>query len=91
MKKRHSLTSIPGIGPKAAQDLNNLGIYSVAQLKNKDPEKLYNQLCEFEHQKIDRCVLYVLRCAVYFASHDQHDPELLKWWHWKDNLSTTHK
>ena len=28
-------------------------------------------------------VLYVFRCAVYFASK-QHNPELLKWWHWKE-------
>ncbi|MGA3073400.1 MAG: helix-hairpin-helix domain-containing protein, partial [Bryobacteraceae bacterium] len=30
------------------------------------------------------CVLYVFRCAVYFASEAEHDPELLKWWNWKD-------
>jgi hypothetical protein len=29
-------------------------------------------------------VLYVFRCAVYYASHEVHDPELLKWWNWKD-------
>jgi hypothetical protein len=33
---------------------------------------------------VDRCVLYVFRCAVYFASEAEHDPELLKWWNWKD-------
>jgi hypothetical protein len=32
----------------------------------------------------DRCVLYVFRCAVYFAEHEQHEPEKLKWWYWKD-------
>jgi hypothetical protein len=35
-------------------------------------------------QHVDRCVLYVFRCAVYFASESKHDPELLKWWNWKD-------
>ena len=35
-------------------------------------------------RKMDRCVLYVFRCAVYFASESEHDPELLKWWNWKD-------
>ncbi|MBC8473125.1 MAG: pathogenicity locus, partial [Planctomycetes bacterium] len=30
------------------------------------------------------CMLYVLRCAVYYASNTEHDPDLLKWWNWKD-------
>ncbi len=33
---------------------------------------------------LDRCVLYVFRCANYYAAHKRHDPELLKWWNWKD-------
>ena len=32
----------------------------------------------------DRCELYVFRCAVYYAEHEEHDPEKLKWWYWKD-------
>ncbi|NJM89920.1 MAG: hypothetical protein HC847_25010 [Hydrococcus sp. RU_2_2] len=35
-------------------------------------------------QHIDRCVLYVFRCAVYYASNSVREPELLKWWNWKD-------
>ena len=33
---------------------------------------------------IDRCMLYVLRCAVYFASTPRPEPEKLLWWNWKD-------
>jgi Pathogenicity locus len=33
---------------------------------------------------VDRCVLYVFRAAVYFASNKKHDEEKLKWWNWKD-------
>jgi hypothetical protein len=29
-------------------------------------------------------MLYVLRCAVYYASTDDPNPERLKWWNWKD-------
>jgi hypothetical protein len=29
-------------------------------------------------------VLYVFRCAVYYATEKEHDPELLKWWSWQD-------
>jgi hypothetical protein len=28
--------------------------------------------------------LYTFRCAVYFVSNQQHEPELLKWWNWTD-------
>lgn len=78
------LRRIPGVGPSIAQDLVDLGIQWVIDLKGADPEALYERLCLMRGQHIDRCVLYVFRCAVYFASHEEHDPLLLKWWNWKD-------
>lgn len=78
------LQTIPGIGPSIAQDLYDLGIRKVSDLKGKDPEKLYKKSCALAGVTIDRCLLYTYRCAVYFASHTRHDPEKLKWWHWKD-------
>jgi len=78
------LQVIPGVGPSIAQDLYELGYRAVAQLRNEDPAKMYVELCRRRGEPIDRCVLYVFRCAVYFASHDVHDEELLKWWNWKD-------
>lgn len=78
------LQTIPGVGPSLSEDLYDLDIRTVADLKTKDPEKLYKQLCTLRNSHIDRCVLYVFRCAVYFASHTQHQPDLLKWWNWKD-------
>ena len=79
-----NLTRIPGVGPSIAADLNRLGIRDVAELRGRNPESLYAQLCRETGQHVDRCVLYVFRCAVYFASESDHDPELLKWWNWKD-------
>ena len=79
------LMIIPGVGKSVAQDLVDIGITSVAQLKGKSPEKLYVKSCQFEGRQIDRCLLYVYRCAVYYASNKTHDPELLRWWNWKDN------
>ena len=78
------LTSVPGVGLKTAADLRNLGIYSVDDLKGRDPEELYRALEARAGGHIDRCMLYVFRCAVYYASNDRHDPEKLKWWNWKD-------
>lgn len=79
-----SLQSIPGIGPSISEDLQRLGIRKVADLKRRNPQNLYDRLCELEGSAIDRCVLYVFRCAVYYAKNERHDPELLKWWNWKD-------
>jgi hypothetical protein len=78
------LEQIPGVGKKIAQEMQNIGIGSVGQLKGKKPEKLYQKLVDFKAAPVDRCMLYVLRCAVYYASNTKHDPELLKWWNWKD-------
>ncbi len=78
------LLSIPGVGKSIAGDLRDLGIARVADLRRADPEALYDHLCALRGAHIDRCVLYTFRCAVYFASEEEHDPELLKWWNWKD-------
>ncbi|WP_321429929.1 helix-hairpin-helix domain-containing protein [uncultured Methanolobus sp.] len=48
------LMVIPGVGKKIADDLCNLGIRSISDLKNRDPEKLYQQLCDFQGMHVDR-------------------------------------
>jgi hypothetical protein len=78
------LQLIPGVGPRIADDLWNLGLRAPHDLKDQDPEELYRRLCAREGARVDRCVLYVLRCAVYYASHERHEPKLLKWWSWKE-------
>ncbi|WP_419785615.1 helix-hairpin-helix domain-containing protein [Pseudodesulfovibrio sp.] len=78
------LQVIPGIGPSMAADLISLGYRSVPELKGQDPEAMYARLMEQMGCHVDRCVLYVFRCAVYFASNKRHDPEKLKWWSWKE-------
>jgi len=75
---------IPGVGKSIAQDLNDIGIVTVAQLKGKDPEGLYRRICKKQGMMIDRCLLYVMRCAVYYATSPRPKPELLQWWNWKD-------
>ena len=78
------LQVIPGVGKSVAQDLIDLGVFKVSDLINKNPQELYDKSCLIAGQQIDRCLLYVYRCAVYYASHKNHDPEKLKWWNWKD-------
>lgn len=78
------LMKIPGVGESIAEDLWNLDIRATEGLKNQNPEILYQRLCAQQGMEIDRCMLYVFRCAVYYASNRVHDPEMLKWWNWKD-------
>jgi len=80
---RSDLRVIPGVGASTEQDLLNLGIRRVSDLRGRDPEELYLRLSSLQGYQ-DRCVLYVFRCAVYFAETERPDPELCKWWSWKD-------
>lgn len=83
-RERSPLEIIPGVGVATVEDLNRLGIFEVEQLKSQDPQRMYDDISALDGVKHDRCVLYVFRCAVYYASHRKHDPEKLKWWNWKD-------
>lgn len=78
------LQAIPGVGPSIAQDLRSLGIARVADLKDRNPQMLYEALNVLTGTRQDPCMLYTFRCAVYYASRKRHDPEKLKWWNWKD-------
>ena len=78
------LEEIPGVGPSIAVDLHDLGARRVEDLRGKDPEEMYERLCAMRGAHIDRCVLYVFRSSVYYASRARYDPELLKWWNWTD-------
>lgn len=78
------LQQIPGVGPSIARDLLGIGITSVEDLKGQDPEKLYDISNRAAGVVQDRCLLYVFRCAVYFASTTKPIPEKLQWWYWKD-------
>ncbi|MCG2796368.1 MAG: helix-hairpin-helix domain-containing protein [Actinomycetia bacterium] len=84
LQELEELQEIPGVGKKIARDLWSIGIRSIGDLEGRDPEELYGRLCLQEGVDVDRCILYVFRCAVYYASNETHDPELLKWWRWKD-------
>lgn len=81
---QRDLQRIPGVGPSIADDLLALGIHCVEDLRDRDPQALYDQSCALAGQPIDRCLLYVYRCAVYYASNTAHAPDKLRWWNWKD-------
>lgn len=89
MKKKLSvneLMQIPGVGKSIAADLHAIGVHRVSDLIGCDPERLYEQSNAVAGMVQDRCLLYVFRCAVYYAetNPEKRHPEKLKWWYWKD-------
>jgi len=89
-KKLNELMQIPGVGKSIAQDLWNLGIRNACDLKGKSPEKLYEQSNELVGTIQDPCLLYVFRCAVYYAETDpvKQEKEKLNWWYWKNKTTS---
>ena len=77
------LQTIPGVGTETEKDLHALGVTRVEQLEGADPDELFARLTAHQGGYTDRCNLYVYRCAVYFAEGGR-DPDLLRWWRWKD-------
>lgn len=79
------LQIIPGVGKSIARDLAGIGINRVEDLIGKVPEDLFDQSNRIAGVIQDRCLLYVFRCAVYFAETpaEERDKEKLKWWNWK--------
>ena len=82
---KRPLTSIPGVGKSIAQDLADLGFTCVEDLRGEDPQQMYDRLCALRGSMIDRCMLYVFRCAVFFAQTENPPAEKCKWWYWKDH------
>ena len=78
------LRRIPGIGAAGERDLLELGYTTIQSLAGADPEEMYARECARKGVRVDRCVLYVYRCAVYYASTPRPDPEKLKWGAGKD-------
>jgi hypothetical protein len=85
------LETIPGVGKSIAQDLWNIGIHKISDLKDCDPQELFDLSNKFAGTVQDRCLLYVFRCAVYFAETKpgKQNKEKLKWWNWKDKLQSS--
>lgn len=65
-KNKSELRKIPFIGPNIEQDLLNIGISRIADLKGKDPEELYRIDCEFKGRQEDfaSCMFSAWQCIM---------------------------
>jgi len=72
----HELEDLPNIGPKMAADFRRMGITKPAQLKGRDPYRLYEKLCALTGVRQDPCVLDVFIAAVRYMAGEPKRP----WW-----------
>ena len=76
------LRDLVSIGPAMLHDFELLGITSVAQLSRRNPESLYEKLCQIKRQPQDICCLDVFRAAVAQARNLRLPAEQCQWWYW---------
>ncbi|SFA94840.1 Pathogenicity locus [Lentibacillus halodurans] len=70
IKALATFQKIPSIGHKFADTLvENLGYYSLNELKDKDGAVLLNQLESDLGYWVDRCVEDQIRCVIHHANH----------------------
>jgi hypothetical protein len=70
------LEDLPNVGKSIANDLRLLGIQRPAQLRGKNPVKLYDALCRATGQRQDPCVLDTFMSIVDFMDGGR----ALPWW-----------
>ena len=76
------LSDLVSVGPAMVRDFELLGIHTVAALRRRNPEKLYEQLCLKSGQAQDICCLDVFRAAVAQAKDPNLPLEKRQWWYW---------
>ena len=76
------LKDLVSVGPAMLEDFELLGVQTVAQLRRRNPQRMYRELCRIRGQRIDPCCLDTFMAAVAQA----RDPELpiaqRHWWYW---------
>ncbi|MEZ4740845.1 MAG: helix-hairpin-helix domain-containing protein [Bdellovibrionota bacterium] len=79
---KRRLIDLISVGKATIKDLELLGITKVHQLKSKDPQKLYDELCEITGSQHDICCLDVFKAAVEQAKDPDLSRDKCNWWYW---------
>ena len=82
MKETRQLKDLVSVGPAMIRDFLLLGISTVEQLVDREPENLYNELQMRRGQKIDICCLDVFVVAIKQARNPNLPPEQCQWHYW---------
>jgi hypothetical protein len=80
--EQRKLRDLASVGPAMLRDFELLGIADVAQLSKRNPEKLYERLCQIKAQPQDICCLDVFRAAVAQARNPRLPSGQCQWWYW---------
>ena len=86
--KDRELKELVSVGPAILRGFELLGIASVQQLSRRNPEKLYERLCQITGQPLDICCLDVFRAAVAQARNPRLPVEQCQWWYWSRRRKT---
>ncbi len=70
------LEQIPNVGPAIADDLRLIDVSSPQDLLERDPYKMYDDLCDTTGVRHDPCVIDVFIAAVRFMAGEPSKP----WW-----------
>jgi hypothetical protein len=84
-RKERELAHLVSIGPAMLRDFRMLGVHSVAQLADEEPQELYERLCRITGKPEDPCVLDVFSAAVAQARDAELPPAQRQWWYWSEN------
>jgi len=71
-----TLEQVPNVGPAVASDLRRLGITLPADLLDRDPYEMYDDLCQITGQRHDPCLLDTFIAAVRYMAGEPKKP----WW-----------
>ena len=72
------LEDLPNIGKSIAADLRGIGIVQPAQLADREPLAVFQQLAEMMWHRLDQCVLYTLISVKHYLQGAEARP----WWHY---------
>ncbi len=76
------LADLISVGPAMLRDFELLGVRSVGQLAQQEPQRLYQRLCWVTGEHQDICCLDVFRAAVAQARDRRLPVEQCEWWYW---------
>jgi hypothetical protein len=80
--EKRQLRDLVSIGPAMMRDLELLGIRSVSELRRRNPNRMYRQICRIKGQRQDPCCLDVYTAAVAQAGNPALPLEQCQWWYW---------
>jgi len=80
--QQRRLQDLISVGPAMLRDFELLGIHTVKQLAQRNPVKLYQQLCRATGQRVDICCQDVFSAAVAQARNPLLPAEQCQWWYW---------